>query len=90
MSLIDCASASDGTDVSCTTAAANTSPAAAPFAELGLHPELLQAIADLGYTVKIVKDNPSKDCDAKTNEKSKECDTKCTDTPKKGDKCNDK
>ena len=50
MSLIDCASASDGTDVSCTTAAADTAPAAAPFAELGLHPELLQAIADLGYT----------------------------------------
>ena len=52
--------------------------------------QLAKAIADLGYTVKIVKDNPSKDCDAKTNEKSKECDTKCTDTPKKGDKCNDK
>ena len=50
MSLIDCASASDGTDVSCIIAAADTAPAAAPFAELGLHPELLQAIADLGYT----------------------------------------
>ena len=52
--------------------------------------QLAKAIADLGYTVKIVKDNPSKDCDAKPNAKTTDCDAKCTDAPKTGDKCNDK
>ena len=50
MSLIDCASVADGADVSCTIVSADAVPTASPFAELALHPDLLQAIADLGYT----------------------------------------
>ena len=50
MSLIDCASVADGADIPCTPTTLEAAPTAAPFAELGLHPDLLQAVADLGYT----------------------------------------
>ena len=50
MSLNECVSGADNTPDFCAPSAPEAAPATNAFAELGLRSELLQAVADLGYT----------------------------------------